>query len=483
MADIEIQVDGGASKRLLTAGKYCDKNILVIATGGGEPPVSVNRKEVNFYDYEGTLLYAYTLDEAKALSELPPAPQREGLLFQKWNWTLEDIKALTKPMSIGATYITDDGKTRLYITVPVSSMSDRPAPRNQVPLYIQQTIANGVTIDWGDGTEPETLPGTGTVNTTHTYDQGGNYVISLEPVEGCELGLGASSGSYCVLGSIGNNGRVYCNMLQKVYIGNNVTSIGNYAFRYCCSLASITIPDSVTSIGGNAFQYCYSLASITIPDSVTSIGDYAFYACYALASITIPDNVTSIGNCAFRYCSALVSITIPDSVTSIDDYAFYACYSLASITIPDSVTSIGGYAFYTCYSLASITIPDSVTSIGDYVFYTCYSLASITIPDSVTSIGDYAFQACYALASITIPDNVTSIGNYAFRYCYGMKEYHFLSPTPPTLRGADAFSGISSDCIVYVPVGSVEAYKTATNWTTIADHIQEGPWPRASGSL
>lgn len=44
MADIEITVDGGTSKRLLTAGKYCDKNILVTATGGGgtepepEPP-------------------------------------------------------------------------------------------------------------------------------------------------------------------------------------------------------------------------------------------------------------------------------------------------------------------------------------------------------------------------------------------------------------------------------------------------------------
>ena len=36
MADIEITVDAGASKRLLTAGKYCDKNILVTATEGGE---------------------------------------------------------------------------------------------------------------------------------------------------------------------------------------------------------------------------------------------------------------------------------------------------------------------------------------------------------------------------------------------------------------------------------------------------------------
>ena len=33
MADIEITVDSGTSKRLLTGGKYCDKNILVTAEG------------------------------------------------------------------------------------------------------------------------------------------------------------------------------------------------------------------------------------------------------------------------------------------------------------------------------------------------------------------------------------------------------------------------------------------------------------------
>lgn len=39
MADIQINVDGGTSKRLLTAGKYCDKDIVVTATGGAAEPV------------------------------------------------------------------------------------------------------------------------------------------------------------------------------------------------------------------------------------------------------------------------------------------------------------------------------------------------------------------------------------------------------------------------------------------------------------
>ena len=39
MADIEISVDAGTSKRLLTAGKYCDRDILVSASGRAAEPV------------------------------------------------------------------------------------------------------------------------------------------------------------------------------------------------------------------------------------------------------------------------------------------------------------------------------------------------------------------------------------------------------------------------------------------------------------
>ena len=320
--------------------------------GGGGGGASVSPKEVNFIDYDGTVLYAYTVSEAAALTELPPLPIHTGLICQGWNWSLDDIKALGRSVVVGAMYITDDGKTRLYITIPSNSMAGRPPARSDVPLYISQTVTNGVTIDWGDGSPTETLDGTGNVNTTHHYDEAGDYVITLEPGDGCELGLGAGSTSYCVMGSTGNNGRVYCNMLQNVEIGSGVTGIGDFAFQKCYCLSSITIPDSVTSIGSNAFQECYSLTSIIIPGSATSIGGSVFQRCYSLSSITIPDNVPRIIGYTFYLCYCLTSITIPDSVTEITAYAFMSCYSLTTITIPDSVTSITGYAFSGCSGVA-----------------------------------------------------------------------------------------------------------------------------------
>ena len=312
--------------------------------GGGETPASANWNDVTFIDYDGSALYSYSLAEAQALTELPALPSHEGLVCQGWNWTLEAIKALNRPVTVCAMYITDDGATKLHIRIATVG-------RMTVPLYIGQTVANGVSIDWGDGSTAKTLPGTGNVNTSHTYAEPGDYVISLMPQEGCTLSFGDGSSSYCVMGSTGFNGIVYCNMLQDVYVGENVTSIGNSAFRNCHSLASITIPDGVTSIGNSAFRNCYSLASITIPDGVTSIDHYAFSSSYSLASITIPTGVTSIGESDFENCHSIASITIPDGVTSIGNYSFSHCRSLASITIPTGVTSIGNYSFSSCYGM------------------------------------------------------------------------------------------------------------------------------------
>ena len=284
----------------------------------GSSDVSANVKDVNFYDYDGTLLHSYTVAEAADLTKLPDLPSHSGLICQGWNWTLDSIKAVGHAVNVCAVYITDDGKTRLNIKV-------WDLARSNVSLYISQTVANGVTIDWGDGSELGSLNTTGYVNATHKYAAVGNYTILLDVTDGCTLGFGHNSSSFSIMGSTGDYGKVYCNLLQSVRIGKGVTSIGSRAFNGCYSLASITIPDSVTSIGSYAFNSCYSLASITIPDSVTSIGSDAFYNCYSLANITIPDSVASIGSRAFYNCCGMAEYhirpTIPPTLSNVNAFS------------------------------------------------------------------------------------------------------------------------------------------------------------------
>ena len=311
--------------------------------GGSSSPVSAN--DVTFYDYDGTIIASYSLEEAQGLTALPYGLIHDGLTFKGWNYTLEKVKTFTRSMNVGAMYITNDRKTRLHIHITDKA-------RSTVPLYISQTVANGVTIDWGDGSTTETLAGTGNLRTSHAYGTAGEFTISLSVADGCTLGFGEESSSYCVMGGTDDNNRVYCNMLQKVEIGSGVTRIARRAFYNCGSLSSMIIPDGVTSIGSSAFYSCYSLSSIIIPDGVTRIEDHTFTSCCSLSSIIIPDGVTSIDGSAFYSCCSLSSIIIPDGVTSIGNYTFNACYSLSSIIIPDGVTSIGSYAFFRCYGVA-----------------------------------------------------------------------------------------------------------------------------------
>ena len=420
--------------------------IASIESGGGAV-VSASISDVNFYDYDGTILHSYTKEQFLALSAMPELPTRDGLICQGWNWTLNDAKehvADLSKLNIGAMYITDDGDTRLYIRIATEE-------RMNVPLYWSQTVANGVSIDWGDGSAIESFSGTGNKNTTHTYAKHGDYVIRLKVTSGT-LGLGGGNISYCIMGLNGNNGRVYCNMLQKVEIGNSVADIRIGAFYNCFSLLSISLPSSVTSIGSRAFYNCYSITFITIPNRVTQISDYVFANSFSIKSIAIPNGVTSIN----------VS-------------AFYICNSLRSVTLPSSVKTINGQAFYNCYALLSVTIPNSVININSSAFYNCQSLASVNIPNGVITISAYAFQNCYAITLISMPSGVTSIKASAFNSCFGMAIYDFTNHTSvPTLENVNAFQNIPSDCVIKVPELLLEEWKAATNWSTYASQIVAG---------
>ena len=269
----------------------------------------------------------------------------------------------------------------------------------------------------------------------------------------------------------------YNNGKGVIIFDGDVTSIGYWAFAFCESLTSVNIPVSVTEIRHHAFYDCDSLKSVNIPDSVTTIGYAAFSSCDSLTEFkgkfATEDGRSLIAdNTIIAYANASgTTYTIPDSVTTIGGDAFDGCDSLTSVTIPDSVTEIGEGAFSSCYSLTSVNIPDSVTTIGSCAFYECNSLTSVNIPDSVTEIGISAFLRCTSLTSVNIPDSVTTIGNNAFRGCDSLTSVYCKATTPPSLGDNYVFDNNGSGRKIYVPAGSVEAYKSAAYWKNHASAI------------
>lgn len=236
----------------------------------------------------------------------------------------------------------------------------------------------------------------------------------------------------------------------------------------------------MTYIDSFAFNNCSKLTSLIVPSNVSLIGEGVFdstpwWETYAADTNNQYGNIFYINDVAFRAVSTeITSCEFKEGTISIATAAFQECGSLESVNIPNGITSIGDNAFFMCSSLTSVNIPNSVTSIGNDAFSYCDGIASVTIPNTVTSIGMNAFCACEGLTSITIPNSVTSMGGYAFAYCSNLTSVTINALTPPALDGEDTFDG-TNNCPIYVPSGSVNAYKTAEGWSTYASRIQAIP--------
>ena len=87
---------------------------------------------------------------------------------------------------------------------------------------------------------------------------------------------------------------------------------------------------------------------------------------------------------------------------------------------------------------------------------------------TIKSIGMQSFRAINALKVLVIPSSVTKIEDYAFTYCRNLESITIEATTPPTL-GSLVFP--TSSCPIYVPAGSVDAYKNARNWSSYASRI------------
>ena len=172
-----------------------------------------------------------------------------------------------------------------------------------------------------------------------------------------------------------------------------------------------------------------------------------------------------------KYQLTAVRAEIKDCVTKIDKDAFFHFENLSGVTLPNSLIEIGRDAFYACYGLIHVVIPNNVTSIGRLAFYTCRGLRDVTFGNSVTTIEASAFNLCEALTSITLPSSVTSLGDGAFNQCHDLRTVTCKATTPPTM-GLAVFGDDHLLTAIYVPAGSVDAYKAADGWKDYASRIK-----------
>ena len=302
--------------------------------------------------------------------------------------------------------------------------------------------------------------------------------------------------------------------LTNVTLPETLTKIGAYAFFGCKSLTNINFPSAIASIGNSAFYNCTSLVinDLSLPN-LTSLGQNAFYGVKIkkisnLGKMTaLPTATTNTQN--FGSKSVLEEFVIPSGITTLPSYTFYGYKTLASIHPEGStsafdlgdITSIGESCFNGCTGLTETpdltkikTIGDSafegvskinfgdlilpnLTSIGIRAFYLggaglrrILDLGSITTlqANDATSVNG-TFVRCSALELAILPSTLTTMGTswQPFVNCTKLSTMIIRAETPPSLgRWFALGQHVSSSLKIYVPDISVEAYKSATNWTS-----------------
>lgn len=328
-----------------------------------------------------------------------------------------------------------------------------------------------------------------------------------------------------------------CTSLTSLQFSSSLTSINSRAFEDCTSLVSLQLPSGLTSIGSAAFAYCSGLTSLQFPSGLTSIGVRAFQNCTGLTSLELPSGLTKIEEGAFSGCSNINSIYayMPDPLL-FDGEAkdFPTCFNEnCTLYVPKKsytayIVAPGWGDFKTIAKFNPDLIRDWVTknvaqagtlstvigedkenitklkltgnlndtdvqyleemireaalqelNLKDAQLYTiesrrfvdCKNLTSLVLPDVLQRIEKEAFGGCTGLTTISLPAGLEYM-YAAFPVCTGLTSIYANMPTP--LQDAYSFEGVDkSDCILYVPEGSLAAYRQMENTWGLFQHIVE----------
>ena len=97
-------------------------------------------------------------------------------------------------------------------------------------------------------------------------------------------------------------------------------------------------------------------------------------------------------------------------------------------------------------------------------------------------ISENAFSGNTSLTEILLPETITAIGSGAFKNCIHLVSIAIKAITPPTLlnsaassprRASSVFEGVNKEtCILFVPEGSLNAYKAAEGWNEFKNIIE-----------
>ena len=309
-----------------------------------------------------------------------------------------------------------------------------------------------------------------------------------------------------------------CETLTSLDVSHfNTSEVTNmsYMFSGCLALTNLNLShfntSKVTDMS-NMFSSCRLLTSLNLSSfnttNVTTM-EYMFYDCRALTSLDLSSfNTAKVNNMKMMFynCPSLKTIFVSENwsttaVTTSDDMFAYSTSLVggagttydanhidASYAHIDGGTSNPGYLTLKPYTFEQNGIWYKDVGYGCVAVtykdenYFSYS-GDVVIPESVTTdvwcytvstIGERAFYRCPYLKNLTIPETVDRIENEAFYDAFldsSNSSVTCLATTPPSISPY-AFDSAIESMTLYVPVGTMAAYRSHSVWGQFASIVE-----------
>lgn len=308
-----------------------------------------------------------------------------------------------------------------------------------------------------------------------------------------------------------------CKNLTSIILPEGLTTIEDRAFYYSGLTGELSVPASVANEHWwEAFYYCPNLSGINIAEgnTIASSDHGVVYNKEKTQLVLMPQafdgdysilpTTTSIGyyqsvydsrydeyyyyyDCAISNCAKLTSLHIPASVTTLVVQSLRNNPMLSTITVDESSEHfmvVDGvlfdkqqkvlYWFPDTYE-GSYTIPDGVEGLTREVFANASKLQHVTVPSSVSKLSYNTFNCC-TLDDITWkreePLNIWNSTREGYEYEYTYNYARSLFNCFIRYQINSEGEGEYADCTLYVPEGSVNAYKNDNSWGYLGFNIQ-----------
>lgn len=247
------------------------------------------------------------------------------------------------------------------------------------------------------------------------------------------------------------------------------------------SAAQVQLQNTYWSINKALEIYPIIQSDLVIADSVLTDGAYVDIAEAVKMGKAIDVNTSKSADYWNAYDALETSLAVQhSSQVAMENWAFTNdIYTIDGLRYClDETNGLAKFAgFNKSTDITSLVIPSTIRKDGksyavvDYEsgnnqngYYNSYrqeKLVSISLPKTIRYIGNYAFSYFPNMQYLEIPENVTTMGNYIFEGSDNLKTLKINAVAPPMVG---SFSG-TSQRKVYVPDGSLHAYRLASPWS------------------